>query len=332
MDFPELRGSDTVAALVELGRRRGIPAGRCLDGSGIPAERLTDFSREIGIGQELAVIRNMIRLLPELPHLGLLVGRRQHLNSHGFWGLGLASCETLQEAVFYCERTFPVSSYLCRRRFVYTERTVTMVFDSRHLPSDLRRFAIDRDLAMTGTLHRQILGRELVPLAVRVEHAAPGYRGLYPHHVLARPEFAAASTEVVVDSAALDRPLAFPDRRTRRRCEAYCTEVMRRRTQPSLVVAVRDHIRANLAEASLEAAAGAVRMSSRTLRRRLAEHGLTFRGLLDEAREARARDLLHRGVPTVEVASRVGYTEPSAFIHAFRRWTGTTPGRAQTLP
>jgi AraC-like DNA-binding protein len=67
-------------------------------------------------------------------------------------------------------------------------------------------------------------------------------------------------------------------------------------------------------------------MHRRTLNRRLQEQGTTFQKLLDEVRLDVARQLLlHTNTPIEGIASALCYADVSAFMHAFRRWTGTTP-------
>ena len=67
-------------------------------------------------------------------------------------------------------------------------------------------------------------------------------------------------------------------------------------------------------------------MSSRTLTRRLAEEGLSYKGLLDEVRRKLAIQYLKdRRISLKQVAYLLGYSEVSAFYHAFRRWTGSSP-------
>jgi AraC-like DNA-binding protein len=69
-----------------------------------------------------------------------------------------------------------------------------------------------------------------------------------------------------------------------------------------------------------------VRISPRTLRRRLADAKVSFSTLLDEARRDRALLLLRsRDASTKDVAERVGYSNVANFMRAFRRWTGQTP-------
>ena len=68
-------------------------------------------------------------------------------------------------------------------------------------------------------------------------------------------------------------------------------------------------------------------ISVRNLQRRLRPLGTTYQQLLDEARQELAIKLIAEGdQPLYEIAYLVGYTEPSAFYKAFRRWTGMTPG------
>jgi AraC-like DNA-binding protein len=67
-------------------------------------------------------------------------------------------------------------------------------------------------------------------------------------------------------------------------------------------------------------------MGERTLQRRLRERDLTFHDVVDQVRERLARQSVAGGdVTLTEVAFLLGYSESSAFVRAFRRWTGETP-------
>lgn len=70
-------------------------------------------------------------------------------------------------------------------------------------------------------------------------------------------------------------------------------------------------------------------MSGRTLQRRLSEEDTSFQSLVDDARRRLAVRLLRRGedVSLSEVTFMTGFADQSAFTRAFKRWTGTTPGR-----
>lgn len=79
-------------------------------------------------------------------------------------------------------------------------------------------------------------------------------------------------------------------------------------------------------EYSADAVAKRLHMSVRALQRLTSRHGLTASGLIDEAREKIARDLLAGSVDgTDAIAHQLGYSDARAFRRAFHRWTGETP-------
>ena len=69
-----------------------------------------------------------------------------------------------------------------------------------------------------------------------------------------------------------------------------------------------------------------LRMTPATLRRRLRSEGQSFASIKEEMRSTLAQSLLRESELSVaDVACEVGFTEPSAFHRAFRKWTGTSP-------
>ncbi len=77
---------------------------------------------------------------------------------------------------------------------------------------------------------------------------------------------------------------------------------------------------------TLEVVAAKLNTSGRTLRRRLNAEGQTFQALLDESRFSLAKQHIESGrISIPEISFLLGFSEPSAFHRAFRRWTGTTP-------
>jgi AraC-like DNA-binding protein len=64
----------------------------------------------------------------------------------------------------------------------------------------------------------------------------------------------------------------------------------------------------------------------RTLQRRLEAAGVRFRDVVGECRQLRAQRELRNGkLPLFEISERLGYSDPSHFARAFRRWTGYSP-------
>ena len=85
----------------------------------------------------------------------------------------------------------------------------------------------------------------------------------------------------------------------------------------------------------MESVASQLHISPQTLRRHLREEGSSFQLLKDQLRRDLA--IYHLGrhdLPLQDIAEQLGFSEPSAFHRAFKKWTGLTPGayRAQDLP
>lgn len=98
---------------------------------------------------------------------------------------------------------------------------------------------------------------------------------------------------------------------------------------------VRAAIRALLPSGAptLGAIAKAVAMSGRTLQRRLRDADTSFQTLVEtERREAAQVFLADPQLAIGEVALMLGYSEPSAFVRAFKRWSGMTPRDFRSVP
>lgn len=145
--------------------------------------------------------------------------------------------------------------------------------------------------------------------------------------------FSQTANWIEVDDGMLDLPHVGAD--------TALIEAIRRTLEPALarssrtltfVERVRVAVDGSLAESGdVQAIARQMRMSSRTLQRRLADEGTSFRGVVDRARRDRAERLV--GDPKVsltEIAFLLGFADASAFTRAFRRWTGTAPQQART--
>ena len=82
----------------------------------------------------------------------------------------------------------------------------------------------------------------------------------------------------------------------------------------------------------IEHLARATGTSVRTLQRRLRDAGVTYADLQNDVRKTLALNLLeNETLALAEIAFSLGYSEVSAFNHAFRRWVGQSPGHYRRL-
>jgi AraC-like DNA-binding protein len=85
-------------------------------------------------------------------------------------------------------------------------------------------------------------------------------------------------------------------------------------------------------QGGIEHVAKATGTSVRTLQRRLKDAGVNYSDLHDDVRKTLALNLLeNETLALAEIAFSLGYSEVSAFNHAFRRWVGQSPGQYRRL-
>jgi transcriptional regulator GlxA family with amidase domain len=77
---------------------------------------------------------------------------------------------------------------------------------------------------------------------------------------------------------------------------------------------------------TVDALAERLKLSARTLRRRLAELGFNCQDVIEDSRNRLAKELLGNTELCVDdIAARIGYSDASSFRKAFKRWTSKTP-------
>jgi AraC-like DNA-binding protein len=99
------------------------------------------------------------------------------------------------------------------------------------------------------------------------------------------------------------------------------------RRDRAMVTRIRDLLRTALPDTlSLDEIADRLHLSPRTIHRRLEDEGSSFRGIKDALRRDMALARLSKTRdPIAQIATDLGYADPSAFYRAFVEWTGMAP-------
>jgi AraC-like DNA-binding protein len=183
----------------------------------------------------------------------------------------------------------------------------------------------------TLTLMREMAGLPAdASLAVEACYQCPRPPGPDREKALGcRVRFGAPETRFVLRRDLLERPLPRANSELFEYLERHANVVLARLPEGgSTAVRARRLITGALrgGEPTPLDVAKKLAMSERTLQRRLRDEGTSFAQLLDGVRRELAELYLSEPrVPAHDVAFLIGYSEPSAFYRAFRRWTGRTP-------
>ena len=114
--------------------------------------------------------------------------------------------------------------------------------------------------------------------------------------------------------------------------QVFEPDLRRRLTELDETVTTSERVRDLLLESlpsgqtSMDAIAGRLAMSKRTLQRRQENDGVTFQSLVNQTREALARHYLSQTtLSNGEISFLLGFEDPNSFFRAFHDWTGVTP-------
>ncbi len=199
------------------------------------------------------------------------------------------------------------------------------------------RHSAEFTMATLVTIGSQIAGDLVRPHAVGFRHARPASPDAIAEMKRlfgVEPQFLQPVNFVELHAAFVERANPKADPALSRVIERHAEALLAARPEP--IPSTADRVRRILAgalgegEITLAGVAQKLKMSERSLQRRLADEGITFDALLDEIRRDLAlRYLADPKIAVAEVAYLLGYSEPSPFHRAFKRWTGKTPTEAR---
>lgn len=140
-------------------------------------------------------------------------------------------------------------------------------------------------------------------------------------------------TEVVWPASLLETPVKSPDHVMRSMLDQQAQLLLKQvkageEAIPGLQKAIQESVSAGAP--NLNEVARRLCISTRTLQRRLQEHGSNFRDQLEQVRVAMAKNCLSTGeLSLADIANFLAYNDQSAFTHAFKRVTGLSPAKYQ---
>lgn len=183
-------------------------------------------------------------------------------------------------------------------------------------------------------LLRTFVDRDLRAISVDFRHARTKHTEIYESFFGCHVSFSSDRDSLVLLKTPLMRPSTAADANLFRILERFSAVELEDggcEADPSRWTnIIRKLIYAELrAERPIEteSIAKLLGISSRSLRGRLARESSSFISILDGERKKRAAELIaNENLKLEEVGFKLGFSDPSSFNRAFRRWNGTTPG------
>jgi AraC-like DNA-binding protein len=253
--------------------------------------------------------------------LGLRIGEATRILEFGEWGSALSRSLTVGAAL---ETATRVSLRFNSGQRLWIEQHGDEVWFHRRFCDSLRRGrqqVSDFSLMLMLDAIRLGAGRQWRPSEIHFDGDPPRHADELQALAEGKVCFGQPSTALVFPRRVLALPFPANRRPSRRISRApipssdFADSV--RQAVGSLV---------GLGLPQLELAAEVAGTSERSFQRRLAEVGLSFGRLVEEARfEAARRMLRDPGVKIIQISTQLGYRDSANFTRAFRRWTGVAP-------
>lgn len=311
----------------------------------LDADALQDPNAQIST---LKVIRlwqaGIDRIGDELP---LKVARAVNAGTFHALGFAMATSETGFDALKRLEQYYPILTSSIQLNLIDEGDTITVRLESSELINTLRKqFSVEalalsvaqlRESAALALLNlcRSFFGVQFAVERVYLNRKLGPLFDAYQAHVQCELIDDADFVQVCITKEQLNKPLPSAN--------ATLAELHDRIVQSYLNV-LKDDVSARVVTAIIkqlprgnttqETVARALNMSSRSLQRKLAEDGQTFRQILVNTRKELALQYLRQpSIPVLEVGYQLGFSEPANFTRAFKQWTGQPPAayRQQAL-
>ncbi|RWI66757.1 AraC family transcriptional regulator [Mesorhizobium sp.] len=265
------------------------------------------------------------------PAFGLNLGRTYSIYDLEIIGYMMLNSKDVGDALRTFVRYFKLRADGCRFDLIRgTEGTAELTYTVIAPGVAECRQDVELALAWGMQIIRTLSSRTWRPISVQFTHtplaAIEDYREVFQSPV----HFEQGSSSILFDSRVLEHPVANADPQLlgilRDQAESLISRDTYSADLASLVGAQIDQALLLGRAPRIDWIAKQLGMTTRTLQRRLDEQGLMLRDLVDAKRKAVSTDLLEKSdYGLADIAMILGYSEVSAFVRAFTRWTGMPP-------
>ena len=314
--------------LLEAAAARGVDAQALARAAGLPESALWPLPESLAADDYVQLLDVGAELTGDA-HFGLHVGERVKLGTYSVYGLILLSCTNFGHAFQQTQRYEQLAHDLGRSSLQLDDGMAHYEWISNYPAT--RRHLVESVFAGIRVFGNWLAGMTLPSPSLAFVHDDAVDGAEYTRIFGATPTFGAARNVASFDAALLAWPVPNADVGLYPVLQQHAETLLKQRhvEDQGVVAQVHAAIITGLAHdrVRLSSIAEQLKLSPRTLQRKLSDAGASFQQVLDQARYALAKDYLRQpGLSLVDIAFLLGYQEQSAFNHAFKEWAGINPG------
>lgn len=295
--------------------------------SGIQAQTLGIPGMMMNFSQEQKFTEKAIELMKD-PELALKIGSRFSLNSYGVLGLTIMSSKNLAEGLKTITDLHCLTwSHLCWRLSVNDGHTILEGMAIEPLGSCMR-YMIERDFVATLTACQEMLGQSIQLKEAHFKYSKPDYACEYDEIFRCPIHFNSSNNQLIFNEEWLYKPLPKSNPAVHQvsysMCQKQVQEIYDKHSYAKFIENIIVDQDGNFF--SLNQLTNKLHVSTRTLRRKLAQEGTSFQEILSNLRVKIAIDMLINSKASIEkIAEKLCYSDAASFCNAFKRWTGQSP-------
>lgn len=262
------------------------------------------------------------------PYFGLHVGEFAEAGSWSILGYMMMNCKNVGEAFEKSARYSRIIGNLIEVRIERKlNKSKLIFFTSPHAP-EMSRHCFDTAFSTTICMMRNFTSVDMHPLEVTFTYvepeSSPEYKRIFQCPIL----FGQKENSLTIDTSVFNTPILMANPSLLEHFEKYAQEFLAEidgRNEHTRVVTKLIIARLDDEALSIEKVAKEMSISVRTLQKRLEEEGVVFSDLLRDIRHRLARKYLREKYSVEQITYLLGFSEPSAFRRAFKKWSGVTP-------
>ena len=316
-----------ITGIPEVLRQLGVRPSRAFETADIDPKIFQRPNNRISI-EQVGRLLDVCAELTECQHFGLLVGLRFELSDLGPLGDLICNSITVGEALNHLLLHLHWHDRGAEPLLLSQDRDHVLLGYSvyRNGTTGISQ-VYDAAISIAFRILQELCGRAWTPHHIQLMHRRPRDAAAYRQLFHARVQFDAKISGVVFSAADLRRSIeaANPIIRDRLLESFEAVEQLEPMSYRERVQGVLHQVLWS-GNFSIDDVAHVLGMEQRTLRRRLADEGESFRRILMDTRGEIAAQLLENSnLPVANIAAALRYDDPTAFTRAFKSWAGASP-------
>lgn len=265
--------------------------------------------------------------------LGLHIGEVFDLSAIGIVGYVLFNCKTYGQVL---EKLGQYTQLFSRGVTLHHHIADSWVYCDCNIVGGLKNYLLDEPrhpiestFSALFTATQQLTGYELDTQAVWFQHPTPSDVSEHERIFQSTVQFSQPANRIIFNADCLGWSVRSANPNLLSVFEAYASAMLTAQNQPQryaqkVMVAIAQALQGETP--TIEAIARTLMTSVRQLQRELQAEHTSYQQLLEETRKDLAIQHFKNPETSIhDVAFLLGFSEPSAFHRAFKRWTGQTP-------